>query len=56
MSSVIFGLLHGGLPITAMSMGIVVAILYQKTKSILTGIISHITFNLIVGLLKVLSF
>ncbi|MCU5237204.1 hypothetical protein OCA28_25615 [Bacillus cereus] len=38
-----FGLLHGDLPITAMSMEIVFTVLYHKTKSILTGFILHIT-------------
>ncbi|PEF62012.1 hypothetical protein CN372_14045 [Bacillus anthracis] len=47
--------MKGDLPITAMIVGIVFAMLYQKTQSILPGIISHIRWNLIVGLLTVLS-
>ncbi|WP_374222316.1 hypothetical protein [Bacillus sp. TH30] len=36
-------------------MGIIFVMLYHKIQSILLGIILHITWNLIVGLLIVLS-
>ncbi|WP_407707392.1 CPBP family glutamic-type intramembrane protease [Bacillus wiedmannii] len=39
----------------AIIMGIIFVMLYHKTQSILPGIILHITWNLIVGLLIVLS-
>lgn len=54
-SSVVFGLLHGGFPVTAMIMGMVLAILYKKTQSIFPSIILHITWNLIVSIIAILS-
>ncbi|MBR2588360.1 MAG: CPBP family intramembrane metalloprotease [Bacilli bacterium] len=54
-SSVIFGLLHGGLPITAMIMGIVFAILYKKTNSIMPSIILHTFWNLFVSVVTIMS-
>ncbi|WP_242216743.1 CPBP family intramembrane glutamic endopeptidase [Bacillus cereus group sp. BfR-BA-01380] len=54
-SSVVFGLLHGGFPITAMIMGMVLAILYKKTQSILPSMILHIVWNLTVSILTILS-
>ncbi len=55
-SSVIFGLLHGGLPITAMIMGMVFVILFKKTQSILPSMVLHIIWNLIVSILTISSF
>ncbi|MEH7461582.1 type II CAAX endopeptidase family protein [Bacillus thuringiensis] len=54
-SSLVFGFLHGGFPVTAMIMGMVFAILYKKTQSILPSMILHITWNLVVSILTILS-
>ncbi|PGC10618.1 CPBP family intramembrane glutamic endopeptidase [Bacillus wiedmannii] len=55
-SSLVFGLSHGGLPITATIMGIVFVILYKKTNSILPSIILHVIWNLIVSIITILSY
>ncbi len=49
-SSFIFGILHGGLLITATIMGMVFAMLYKKTQSIIPSIILHIVWNLLVSI------
>ncbi|UOX99369.1 CPBP family intramembrane metalloprotease (plasmid) [Bacillus cereus] len=54
-SSVVFGLLHGGFPITAIIMGMVFAILYKKTQSILPSIVLHISWNFLASVLTILS-
>ena len=54
-SSFIFGILHGGFPVTAMIMGIVFAMLYKKTQSILPSIILHIVWNLLVSISMIVS-
>ncbi|UYX51743.1 CPBP family intramembrane metalloprotease [Bacillus thuringiensis] len=54
-SSFIFGILHGGFPITAMIMGIVFAMLYKKTQSIVPSIILHIVWNLLVSISMIVS-
>ncbi|MBJ7998199.1 MULTISPECIES: CPBP family intramembrane glutamic endopeptidase [Bacillus cereus group] len=53
-SSVVFGLLHGGFPITAIIMGMVFAILYKKTQSIFPSIVLHILWNLFASILTIL--
>lgn len=54
-SSFIFGILHGGFPVTAMIMGIVFAMLYKKTQSIIPSIILHIIWNLLVSISMIVS-
>lgn len=54
-SSFIFGILHGGLLITATIMGIVLAMLYKKTQSIIPSIILHIVWNLLVSISMIVS-
>ncbi|MEH7537842.1 YaaC family protein, partial [Bacillus toyonensis] len=54
-SSFIFGILHGGLLITATIMGIVFAMLYKKTQSIIPSIILHIVWNLLVSISMIVS-
>ncbi len=54
-SSFIFGILHGGLLITATIMGMVFAMLYKKTQSIIPSIILHIVWNLLVSLSMIVS-
>ncbi|MBJ8053321.1 CPBP family intramembrane metalloprotease [Bacillus cereus] len=54
-SSFIFGILHGGFPITAMIMGIVFAMLYKKAQSIVPSIILHIVWNLLVSISMIVS-
>ncbi|EJV55933.1 CPBP family intramembrane glutamic endopeptidase [Bacillus cereus] len=54
-SSILFGFLHVGFPITAMIMGIVFVVLYQKTHSIIPSIILHIFWNLFSSILIILS-
>ncbi|PQZ56605.1 CPBP family intramembrane metalloprotease [Bacillus sp. MYb209] len=54
-SSFIFGILHDGYPITAMMMGIVFAMLYKKTQSIVPSIILHIAWNLLVSISMIAS-
>ncbi|MBJ8082522.1 CPBP family intramembrane metalloprotease [Bacillus cereus group sp. N14] len=54
-SSFIFGILHGGFPVTAMIMGIVFAMLYKKTQSIVPSIILHIVWNLLVSISMIVS-
>ncbi|MGQ7052700.1 lysostaphin resistance A-like protein, partial [Bacillus cereus group sp. BceL245] len=54
-SSFIFGLLHGGLLITATIMGMVFAMLYKKTQSIIPSIILHIVWNLLVSISMIVS-
>jgi uncharacterized protein len=47
-SSAIFGLLHSGYPITAGIMGVIFALLFYKTKSVLPAIFLHSMWNLFV--------
>jgi len=54
-SSFIFGILHGGLLITATIMGMVFAMLYKKTQSIIPSIILHIVWNLLVSISMIVS-
>lgn len=54
-SSFIFGILHGGLLITATIMGMVLAMLYKKTQSIIPSIILHIVWNLLVSISMIVS-
>ncbi len=54
-SSFIFGILHGGLLITATIMGIVLAMLYKKTQSVIPSIILHIVWNLLVSISMIVS-
>lgn len=54
-SSFIFGILHGGLLITATIMGIVLAMLYKKTQSIIPSIILHIVWNSLVSISMIVS-
>ncbi|MGE7882962.1 CPBP family intramembrane glutamic endopeptidase [Bacillus sp. NPDC094077] len=54
-SSFVFGILHGGFPITATIMGIVFAMLYRKTQSIVPSIILHIVWNLLVSISMIVS-
>ncbi|MFN6593108.1 lysostaphin resistance A-like protein [Bacillus sp. TD10] len=54
-SSILFGFLHVGFPITAMIMGIVFVVLYQKTHSIIPSVILHIFWNLFASILIILS-
>lgn len=54
-SSFIFGLIHGGLLITATIMGMVFAMLYKKTQSIIPSIILHIVWNLLVSISMIVS-
>ncbi|PGD99995.1 CPBP family intramembrane glutamic endopeptidase [Bacillus pseudomycoides] len=54
-SSVVFGFLHGGLAMTAMIMGIVFAILYKKTNSVVPSIILHISWNLFVSVFTIMT-
>jgi hypothetical protein len=54
-SSVVFGLLHGGFPITAIIMGMVFAMLYKKTQSIFSSIVLHISWNFLASVLTILS-
>ncbi|PEL29391.1 CPBP family intramembrane glutamic endopeptidase [Bacillus pseudomycoides] len=54
-SSVVFGLLHGGFPITAIIMGMVFAILYKKTQSIFPSIVLHISWNFLASVFTILS-
>lgn len=54
-SSFIFGILHGGLLITATIMGTVFAMLYKKTQSIIPSIILHIVWNLLVSISMIVS-
>lgn len=54
-SSFIFGIFHGGFPITATIMGIVFAMLYKKTQSIVPSIILHIAWNLLVSISMIVS-
>ncbi|MDF2018293.1 MULTISPECIES: CPBP family intramembrane glutamic endopeptidase [unclassified Bacillus (in: firmicutes)] len=54
-SSFIFGILHGGLLITATIMGMVFAMLYKKTQSIIPSIILHIAWNLLVSISMIVS-
>ncbi|MRD22556.1 CPBP family intramembrane metalloprotease, partial [Bacillus thuringiensis] len=51
----IFGILHGGLLITATIMGMVFAMLYKKTQSIIPSIILHIVWNLLVSISMIVS-
>jgi membrane protease YdiL (CAAX protease family) len=44
-SSLIFGVLHLGFPITATLMGVVFVILYKLTRSIVPSIILHVLWN-----------
>jgi len=44
-SSIIFGMLHGGLAITASLMGLIIALLYRKTNSIYPPIMLHMLWN-----------
>ncbi|MGK9185733.1 CPBP family intramembrane metalloprotease [Priestia filamentosa] len=46
-SSLIFGIFHIGFPLTATIMGIVFAILFYRTKSIMPSLILHIVWNVI---------
>ncbi|MGG3757893.1 type II CAAX endopeptidase family protein [Bacillus anthracis] len=54
-SAFIFGIFHVGYPITAMMMGIVFAMLYKKTQSIVPGIILHMIWNGYVSISWILS-
>ena len=54
-SSFIFGILHGGLLITATIMGMVFAMLYKKTQSIIPSIMLHIVWNLLVSISMIVS-
>jgi len=45
LSSIIFGMLHGGLAITASLMGLFIALLYKKTNSIYPPILLHMLWN-----------
>lgn len=54
-SSFVFGILHGGLLITATIMGMVFAMLYKKTQSIIPSIILHIVWNLLVSISMIVS-
>ncbi|PIE93062.1 CPBP family intramembrane metalloprotease [Bacillus fungorum] len=54
-SSFIFGILHGGLLMTATIMGMVLAMLYKKTQSIIPSIILHIVWNLLVSISMIVS-
>lgn len=54
-SSFVFGILHGGLLITATIMGMVFAMLYKKTQSIIPGIILHVVWNLLVSISMIVS-
>jgi len=47
-SSTIFGLLHSGYPITSGIMGVIFALLFYKTKSVLPAIFLHSMWNLFV--------
>lgn len=51
-SSLIFGLLHFGFPISATIMGVVLVVLYKLTNSIMPSILLHVTWNLmgVIGL------
>lgn len=53
-SSIIFGFLHAGFPITAIIMGMMLVLLYQKTHSIIPSIILHISWNLFASILTIL--
>ncbi|WP_084019079.1 CPBP family intramembrane glutamic endopeptidase [Desulfuribacillus alkaliarsenatis] len=44
-SSLVFGLLHIGFPISATIMGIVMVVLFKLTKSIIPSILLHILWN-----------
>ncbi|MED2184525.1 MULTISPECIES: CPBP family intramembrane glutamic endopeptidase [Bacillus cereus group] len=54
-SSFIFGILHEGLLITATIMGMVFAMLYKKTQSIIPSIMLHIVWNLLVSISMIVS-
>jgi membrane protease YdiL (CAAX protease family) len=54
-SSVVFGILHFGFPISAGIMGIVFVALYRLTKSIVPSIFLHIVWNLIASFILTLS-
>ncbi len=54
-SSVIFGLLHGGYPFSAITMGIVFALLYKLTKSLMVPIALHIGWNLFVAIVQFIT-
>ncbi|TKI15943.1 CPBP family intramembrane metalloprotease [Bacillus cereus] len=54
-SSGVFGLVHGGFPITASIAGMVFAILYKKTQSIFPSMVLHILWNFRICVLTILS-
>lgn len=54
-SSVIFGLMHTGFPISAISMGMILVLLYRLTNSLIPPIVLHIFWNSLVSLLLINS-
>jgi membrane protease YdiL (CAAX protease family) len=54
-SSLIFGVLHLGFPITATLMGVVFVILYKLTKSIVPSMILHMLWNAYAAILFALQ-
>ncbi|MGG3926439.1 type II CAAX endopeptidase family protein [Metabacillus fastidiosus] len=54
-SSVIFGVLHTGFPVTASLMGLIFALLYKRTGSLLPPIILHAVWNSIVVFIQIFT-
>ncbi|MFD3445565.1 CPBP family intramembrane glutamic endopeptidase [Microbacteriaceae bacterium 4G12] len=54
-SSLFFGILHAGFPITAFIMGAIFAYLYKKTNSIVTPICLHIIWNLLGSVMQIMG-
>ena len=53
-SSAFFGVIHPGIQVSAILIGIILIILYRLTKSIIPSIILHILLNLLVFILLVI--